>query len=34
MNISQERQGDTLIVAAAGRVDGSNSQEFQQAIEG
>lgn len=34
MNITQERQGDTLIVAAAGRVDGSNSQEFQQALEG
>ena len=34
MRISEERQGDTLIVTAAGRVDGSNSQEFQQALEG
>ena len=33
MEISNERDGDTLIVHAAGRVDGSNSQEFHDGLE-
>ena len=33
MEISNERDGGTLIVNAAGRVDGSNSQEFQDGLE-
>ena len=33
MEISNERDGGTLIVHAAGRVDGSNSQEFQDGLE-
>ena len=33
MEISIERDGDALIVAASGRVDGSNSQEFQDALD-
>ena len=33
MEISNQRDGDTLIVQAAGRVDGSNSQEFQDGLE-
>ena len=33
VEISNERDGGALIVQAAGRVDGSNSQEFQDGLE-
>ena len=33
MEISTERDGAALIVAASGRVDGSNSQEFQEGLD-
>ncbi len=33
MQISSERDGSALIVAVDGRIDGSNSQEFQDRFE-
>ena len=33
MEVSTERQGDTLIAKAEGRVDGANAREFQAALD-
>ncbi len=33
MEIETERQGDTLIAKAEGRIDGANAREFQTALE-
>ena len=33
MEIETERQGDTVIAKADGRIDGANAREFQTALE-